>query len=239
MKEIKINMQRRKNMEDRRFCQYCGEPMDSNALFCSKCGRSVDSQQNVVTSEKKIYQQTNFVMDMLRGFGKINSTIRVVSVVSAILLAVLQFFGMGYSINMGWFSSGKESISAIKLFYEVLFKSGNLSSYGIKKNALMIIFILAFMIGYVVLLIIDVILIKYIISDYHIDTIIDVDKGMSICGMIMFGITIIIGLYIRNQLGKIGISVFNINIMCYIGFIYSVILQIFSRLIIKSQLEKE
>lgn len=34
-------------------------------------------------------------------------------------------------------------------------------------------------------------------------------------------------------------DMFNINVMCYIGLIYSLVLQIFSRLIIKSQLEDE
>lgn len=99
---------------------------------------------------------------------------------------------------------------------------------------------MAFLIGYIVLLIVDVLLLKYIISDYHIDTIVDVDKGMSICGMVMFGTTIIIGMYIKSKLEKYGIDdTFNINAMCYIGFVYSLVLQIFSRLIIKSQLENE
>ena len=96
------------------------------------------------------------------------------------------------------------------------------------------------LIKYVVLLIVDALLIKYIISDYHIDTIVDVDNGMSICGMVMFGVTIIIGMYIRSKLGEYGMEdMFSINAMCYIGFVYSLVLQIFSRLIIKSQLEDE
>ena len=109
-----------------------------------------------------------------------------------------------------------------------------------KLNFLIVICCLAFIIGYVVLLIVDALLIKYIISDYHIDTIVDVDKGMSICGMVMFGVTIIIGMYIRSKLGEYGMEdMFSINAMCYIGFVYSPVLQIFSRLIIKSQLEDE
>lgn len=54
------------------------------------------------------------------------------------------------------------------------------------------------------------------------------------------GVTIIIGMYIRSKLGEYGMEdMFSINAMCYIGFVYSLVLQIFSRLIIKSQLEDE
>ena len=45
-----------------------------------------------------------------------------------------------------------------------------------------------------------------------------------------------------NQTGTISTKMedmFSINAMCYIGFVYSLVLQIFSRLIIKSQLEDE
>ncbi len=43
-------------------------------------------------------------MDMLRNFGKPNSVIRIISIFSAIFLAIVQFFGMGYVIQAdGWF----------------------------------------------------------------------------------------------------------------------------------------
>ena len=215
-------------MEEKKFCQYCGSPIDSEAKFCTKCGKSINSEQNA-SVQKKVYQQTNFVMDMLRNFGKPNSVIRIISIFSAIFLAIVQFFGMGYKLNIdAWIVSKTEKISAIKFLY------------GVKLNFLIVICCLAFIIGYVVLLIVDALLIKYIISDYHIDTIVDVDNGMSICGMVMFGVTIIIGMYIRSKLGEYGMEdMFSINAMCYIGFVYSLVLQIFSRLIIKSQLEDE
>ena len=227
-------------MEEKKFCRYCGTPIDGESRFCTKCGKSINGEQNV-TSQRKVYQQTNFVMDMLRNFGNPNSVIRITSIVSAIFLAIVQFFGMGYVIQAdGWFISKTEKISAIKFLYKIVFKSGDMSDYGIKLNFLIIICALAFFIGYIVLLIVDILLIKYIISDYHIDTIVDVDKGMSICGMVMFGVTIIIGMYIRSKLEEYGIdSMFSINAMCYIGFVYALVLQIFSRLIIKSQLEDE
>ena len=212
-------------MEEKKFCQYCGSPIDSEAKFCTKCGKSINGEQNA-SAQKKVYQQTNFVMDMLRNFGKPNSVIRIISIFSAIFLAIVQFFGMGYKLNIdAWIVSKTEKISAIN---------------GVKLNFLIIICCLAFIIGYVVLLIVDALLIKYIISDYHIDTIVDVDNGMSICGMVMFGVTIIIGMYIRSKLGEYGMEdMFSINAMCYIGFVYSLVLQIFSKLIIKSQLEDE
>lgn len=227
-------------MEEKKFCQYCGSPIDNEAKFCTKCGKSINGEQNA-SVQKKVYQQTNFVMDMLRNFGKPNSVIRIISIFSAIFLAIVQFFGMGYKLNIdAWIVSKTEKISAIKFLYRLVFKSGDMSEYGVKLNFLIVICCLAFIIGYVVLLIVDALLIKYIISDYHIDTIVDVDKGMSICGMVMFGVTIIIGMYIRSKLGEYGIEdMFSINAMCYIGFVYSLVLQIFSRLIIKSQLEDE
>ena len=81
-------------------------------------------------------------------------------------------------------------------------------------------------------------LFKYIISDYHIETIVDVDKGMSLCGMVLFGMAIAFGMLIRSKMGDYA-DMFTINIMCYIGFIYSLLLQVVSRLVIKSQLERE
>ena len=193
-------------MEEKKFCQYCGSPIDSEAKFCTKCGKSINSEQNA-SVQKKVYQQTNFVMDMLRNFGKPNSVIRIISIFSAIFLAIVQFFGMGYKLNIdAWIVSKTEKISAIKFLYRLVFKSGDMSEYGVKLNFLIVICCLAFIIGYVVLLIVDALLIKYIISDYHIDTIVDVDNGMSICGMVMFGVTIIIGMYIRSKLGEYGME---------------------------------
>lgn len=124
---------------------------------------------------------------------------------------------MGYKLNIdAWIVSKTEKISAIKFLYRLVFKSGDMSEYGVKLNFLIVICCLAFIIGYVVLLIVDALLIKYIISDYHIDTIVDVDNGMSICGMVMFGVTIIIGMYIRSKLGEYRMEdMFSINAMCY------------------------
>jgi len=204
-------------MEEKKYCQYCGSPIDSEAKFCTKCGKSINGEQNA-SVQKKVYQQTNFVMDMLRNFGNPNTVIRIISIFSAIFLAIVQFFGMGYMLEAGgWFVSKTQKISAIKFLYRLVFKSGDMSDYGIELNFLIVICCLD-----------------------HIDTIVDVDKGMSICGIVMFGVTIIIGMYIRSKLEEYGMQdMFNINVMCYIGLIYSLVLQIFSRLIIKSQLEDE
>lgn len=126
-------------MEEKKFCQYCGTPIDGESRFCTKCGKSINGEQNV-TSQRKVYQQTNFVMDMLRNFGNPNSVIRITSIVSAIFLAIVQFFGMGYVIQAdGWFISKTEKISAIKFLYKIVFKSGDMSDYGIKLNFLIII----------------------------------------------------------------------------------------------------
>lgn len=62
---------------------------------------------------------------------------------------------------------------------------------------------------------------------------------MSMCGIVAFAATIIIGFYIKSKLGESLSEFFNINVMCYIGLIYSILLQIFSHLIIKSQLDRE
>lgn len=103
-------------MEERKFCQYCGSPIDSNAKFCTKCGKNTNGNSDV-TTQKKVYQQTNFVMDILRNFGNPNSIIRIISVFSAIFLAIVQFFGMGYILKVDdWFVSKTEKISAIKFF---------------------------------------------------------------------------------------------------------------------------
>ena len=75
-------------MEDIKFCKYCGQPLEKGANFCNKCGKSINSEQSTMTSQQKTYQQTNFVMDILRGFGKPNSAIRVISVISAIILDI-------------------------------------------------------------------------------------------------------------------------------------------------------
>lgn len=111
-------------MEDIKFCKYCGQPLEKGANFCNKCGKSINSEQSTTTSQQKTYQQTNFVMDILRGFGKPNSAIRVISVISAIILALLQFFGMGYSVKIdaGWFSAKTKNMNAVKFLYEALFK---------------------------------------------------------------------------------------------------------------------
>ena len=114
-------------MEEKKFCQYCGSPIDSEAKFCTKCGKSINSEQNA-SVQKKVYQQTNFVMDMLRNFGKPNSVIRIISIFSAIFLAIVQFFGMGYKLNIdAWIVSKTEKISAIKFLYRLVFKSGDMS----------------------------------------------------------------------------------------------------------------
>lgn len=228
-------------MEDIKFCKYCGQPMEKGANFCNKCGKSINSEQSTMTSQQKTYQQTNFVMDILRGFGKPNSAIRVISVISAIILALLQFFGMGYSVKIdaGWFSAKTKNMNAVKFLYEALFKSASKYGLGIKLNIYIVIGFLAFAIVFIVLFATEVMLIKYIISDYHVETIIDVDKGMSMCGIVAFAATIIIGFYIKSKLGESLSEFFNINVMCYIGLIYSILLQIFSRLIIKSQLDRE
>lgn len=44
-------------MEEKKFCQYCGSPIDSEAKFCTKCGKSINSEQNA-SVQKKVYQQT-------------------------------------------------------------------------------------------------------------------------------------------------------------------------------------
>ena len=43
-------------MEEKKFCQYCGSPIDSEAKFCTKCGKSINSEQNA-SVQKKVYQQ--------------------------------------------------------------------------------------------------------------------------------------------------------------------------------------
>ena len=48
-------------MEEKKFCQYCGSPIDSEAKFCTKCGKSINSEQNA-SVQKKVYQQTNFCL---------------------------------------------------------------------------------------------------------------------------------------------------------------------------------
>ena len=123
-------------MEDIKFCKYCGQPLEKGANFCNKCGKSINSEQSTMTSQQKTYQQTNFVMDILRGFGKPNSAIRVISVISAIILALLQFFGMGYSVKIdaGWFSAKTKNMNAVKFLYEALFKSASKYGLGIKLN---------------------------------------------------------------------------------------------------------
>lgn len=207
----------------------------------------------VISAEKvliqsKVRRQANrkhinrqILMDILRGFGKPNSAIRVISIISAIILALLQFFGMGYSVKIdaGWFSAKTKNMNAVKFLYEALFKSASKYGLGIKLNIYIVIGFLAFAIVFIVLFATEVMLIKYIISDYHVETIIDVDKGMSMCGIVAFAATIIIGFYIKSKLGESLSEFFNINVMCYIGLIYSILLQIFSRLIIKSQLDRE
>ena len=86
-------------MEEKKYCQYCGSPIDSEAKFCTKCGKSINGEQNA-SVQKKVYQQTNFVMDMLRNFGNPNTVIRIISIFSAIFLAIVQFFGMGYMLEL-------------------------------------------------------------------------------------------------------------------------------------------
>ena len=139
-------------MEEKKYCQYCGSPIDSEAKFCTKCGKSINGEQNA-SVQKKVYQQTNFVMDMLRNFGNPNTVIRIISIFSAIFLAIVQFFGMGYMLEAGgWFVSKTQKISAIKFLYRLVFKSGDMSDYGIELNFLIVICCLAFIIGYIVLL---------------------------------------------------------------------------------------
>ena len=119
-------------MEEKKYCQYCGSPIDSEAKFCTKCGKSINGEQNA-SVQKKVYQQTNFVMDMLRNFGNPNTVIRIISIFSAIFLAIVQFFGMGYMLEAGgWFVSKTQKISAIKFLYRLVFKSGDMSDYGIE-----------------------------------------------------------------------------------------------------------
>ncbi len=33
-------------MEEKKFCQYCGSPIDGEAKFCTKCGKSINGEQN-------------------------------------------------------------------------------------------------------------------------------------------------------------------------------------------------
>lgn len=98
---------------------------------------------------------------------------------------------------------------------------------------------MAFAIVFIVLFATEVMLIKYIISDYHVETIIDVDKGMSMCGIVAFAATIIIGFYIKSKLGESLSEFFNINVMCYIGlYIFNFVADFFT-LNYKSQLDRE
>lgn len=227
----------------KRFCQYCGTELKENANFCAKCGKSTNSEQGSQrayggVSQRTVYQNTNFVMETLRNFGSINSTLRILSIVSAILLGLLQIFGMGYSVNY-WGESYK--ISAINFFYKAMCNSPDIMEYVSESEGpsfFVIGICLAFFLCYAVLVIAYVILFKYIISDYHIETIVDVDKGISLCGMVLFGMAIVVGMFIRSKMGDYA-EMFTINAMCYVGFIYSLLLQIVSRLVIKSQLEME
>lgn len=34
-------------MEEKKFCQYCGTPIDGESRFCTKCGKSINGEQNV------------------------------------------------------------------------------------------------------------------------------------------------------------------------------------------------
>ncbi len=226
----------------KRFCQYCGTQLEENANFCGKCGKSTNSAQGAQgayggVSQRTVYQRTNFVMETLRNFGSINSTLRILSIASAIILGLLQIFGMGYSVS-SWGENYK--ISAIKFFYELIGNSSQIAGTSESKGPVLWVIgiCLAFFLCYAVLIIVYVTLFKYIISDYHIETIVDVDKGMSLCGMVLFGMAIAFGMLIRSKMGDYA-DMFTINIMCYIGFIYSLLLQVVSRLVIKSQLERE
>ena len=223
----------------KRFCQYCGTQLEENANFCGKCGKSTNSAQGAQTggSQRTVYQRTNFVMETLRNFGSINSTLRILSIVSAIILGLLQIFGMGYSVS-SWGETYK--ISAINFFYKLIGNSSQIAGASESKGPVLWVIgiCLAFFLCYAILIIVYASLFKYLIQDYHIETIIDVDKGMSLCGMVLFGMAIAFGMLIRSKMGDYA-ELFTINAMCYVGFIYSLLLQIVSRLVIKSQLERE
>lgn len=58
-------------------------------------------------------------MDMLRNFGKPNSVIRIISIFSAIFLAIVQFFGMGYKLNIdAWIVSKTEKLVQLNSYID-------------------------------------------------------------------------------------------------------------------------
>ncbi len=86
----------------------------------------------------------------------------------------------------------------------------------------------------------DIITIKSIVSDYHIDSIVDAIKSMALCGIILFGVVIIVSFYFDNKLSDYSsIATFKVGTLSYIGLIYSIILRIASGMVVKSQLDKE
>ena len=48
-------------MEEKKYCQYCGSPIDSEAKFCTKCGKSINGEQNA-SVQKKVYQDRKSVV---------------------------------------------------------------------------------------------------------------------------------------------------------------------------------
>ncbi len=226
------------------FCQYCGTKIESGAAFCVKCGKPVISQKNN-SSKINYHGKTNFVMDLLRRFGSVNESIKKAGVISAIILAIFQIFGMKYTILYdGW--SGKEKIfggGAIKFVYSLLTGAGELGEFmdDSPKKFITIgwLCLIAFVIGYIALLVIYVMMFRMYKENYHIYTVISAIKSMSTCAIVIFGFVVVLGLYIGGKMNETELVTFNINILSWLGLIYAAALRIGTGMIISSQLESE
>lgn len=227
------------------FCQYCGTKIESGAAFCVKCGKPVDvNQEN--NSPKINYQgKTNFVMDFLRKLGPVNESIKKVGVISAIILAIFQIFGMKYTISYdGWM--GNERIfggGVIKFLYSLLTGAGELGEFMDDSPKIFItigwLCLIAFVIGYIALLVTYVMTFRMYKENYHIYTVISAIKSMSTCAIVIFGVVVLFGLYIGGKMNETELVTFNINILSWLGLIYAAALRIGTGMIISSQLESE
>ena len=227
------------------FCRYCGAKLESDAQFCMKCGKPIEKNESYKAEYSAgyhaTYEATNFVMRFLKQFGYINDAIRKIGVLSAVVLAVIQIFGMKYAIIETIWQRKEEEYNGnvIKTLYLFLTKETEICSSIEQHIFLWWICFIALIIANIVLLITCVSTIHTIVSKYHIDSVIDVIKAMSTCAIVVFGAAILIGLFINGKLEEVTYYTLNVNVFNYIALIYAVILRIMSGMIIRSQLERE
>lgn len=224
------------------FCQHCGEKLESGAQFCAKCGRKVGEETGNSIGYHVESGTTNFVMEYLRKFGYMNDAIRKIGVISAVLLAIIQIFGMKYTMYESLWGNKKEvfSGSVVKTAYMFLTETNSVLYSKIEDLIfLWWICFAAFIIGYITLFVMCVITVRMVVSNYHIDSVIDSVEAMSTCAIIIFGVVVLFGMFISSKLEAMAYVTLKVNVLSYIALAYAVILRFASGMIIRTQLEKE